>query len=370
MMTNSPQNAPLVDADGAERLLVGLVERYSPSGQEQPAVAFLVEQMRALGYRAEIDGVGNAVGSLGHGQHTILLLGHIDTVPGQIEVQCRDGLLYGRGSVDAKGPLAAFVVAAARVGARIGARIVVVGAVEEESATSKGARYLLDRVSPEVVVIGEPSAWDRVTVAYKGRLLVDYALSRETAHTAGPGTSVCEEAVAFWQRVSDDAAAYNTGRSRMFDQLSPSLRSINSQGDGFSETVRLTIGFRLPDQIDIDDLQSGLIDLARGASLRFRGRERAYRASKNTSLARAFIRAIRAAGGQPRFTVKSGTSDMNVVGPIWKCPILAYGPGDSCLDHTPHEHVDLDEYHRAIAVLEDVLADLTQSSEMGENGQG
>jgi [amino group carrier protein]-lysine/ornithine hydrolase len=53
--------------------------------------------------------------------------------------------------------------------------------------------------------------------------------------------------------------------------------------------------------------------------------------------------------------VKSGTSDMNVVGPQWKCPILAYGPGNSSLDHTPNEHLDLAEYQRAIAILAQVL---------------
>jgi LysW-gamma-L-lysine carboxypeptidase len=42
---------------------------------------------------------------------------------------------------------------------------------------------------------------------------------------------------------------------------------------------------------------------------------------------------------------------MNVVGPVWKCPILAYGPGDSTLDHTPHEHLNLVEYQQAIRIL-------------------
>ncbi len=46
---------------------------------------------------------------------------------------------------------------------------------------------------------------------------------------------------------------------------------------------------------------------------------------------------------------------MNVVGPVWNCPILAYGPGDSSLDHTPDEHLDLAEFRQAIAVLARVL---------------
>jgi LysW-gamma-L-lysine carboxypeptidase len=73
---------------------------------------------------------------------------------------------------------------------------------------------------------------------------------------------------------------------------------------------------------------------------------------------RALLWAIRAQGGRPRFKLKTGTSDMNVVGPIWKCPIVAYGPGDSSLDHTPDEHIDVKEFCRAILVLARALETL------------
>ena len=74
-------------------------------------------------------------------------------------------------------------------------------------------------------------------------------------------------------------------------------------------------------------------------------------------LVRSFLAAIRSVDStvQPGFVVKTGTSDMNVVGPIWRCPIVAYGPGDSALDHTPNEHLSLDEYWRAVLVLEAML---------------
>ena len=49
---------------------------------------------------------------------------------------------------------------------------------------------------------------------------------------------------------------------------------------------------------------------------------------------------------------------MNVVGPIWQCPIVAYGPGDSSLDHTPDEHLVITEYLRAIDVLQCVLEEI------------
>jgi len=338
--------------------LTGLVKKYSPSTQEENAVAYLVGCMAELGFRARVDGAGNAVGELGEGDYTLLLLGHIDTVPGFIDVRREGNTLYGRGTVDAKGPLATFVAAAARAGAQSGKRIIVVGAVEEEAATSKGACFLLDKLMPDAVVIGEPSRWDRLTVAYKGRLLIDYELTREIGHTAGPDGSACEGAFTFWQGVIERAAAYNTRRPRMFEQLAPSLRAMHSEDDGFRQTATLRVGFRLPQGIDIDALEHTIRDLAGDASLNFRGREVAYRASKSTPLARAFIKAIDAEGGSAQFKVKSGTSDMNVVGPVWNRPILAYGPGNSSLDHTPHEHINLEEYHRAIAVLARVLTEV------------
>ena len=120
----------------------------------------------------------------------------------------------------------------------------------------------------------------------------------------------------------------------------------------------MTLGFRLPQGIDVDELQCKMVSLGQDAEQSFRGREVAYRASKNTPLVRAFLRAIRQEGERPAFQVKSGTSDMNVVGPVWQCPILAYGPGDSSLDHTPHEHIELAEYRRAISVLTSALETL------------
>ncbi len=340
----------------AKALLEGLVSRYSPSSREHPAVVYLVKQMQALGFHTYIDGAGNAVGTVGAGPQTLLLLGHIDTVPGFIPVRQEGDRLYGRGAVDAKGPLATFVVAAARAQLGENQCIMVVGAVEEEAATSRGARFLLNHIpTPDAVIIGEPSGWDRVTVGYKGRLLMHYTLTRANHHSAGPEDSVCEAACAFWQKVTAHASPYNAEHSRMFEQLSPSLRHIHSERGPFTQTATLTVGFRLPPNIDIDALEATMETLAGDAALHFTSREVAFHGSKRTPLARAFIQALTEAGVRPLFKVKSGTSDMNVVGPRWGCPILAYGPGDSSLDHTPNEHISLSEYVRAIEVLTRVL---------------
>src|SRR5215204_4238078 len=107
----------------------------SVSGQEGQVARYLVDQMQSLGFHSYADDAGNAVGEAGAGPE-IVLLGHIDTVPGVVPVRIDNGNLYGRGSVDAKGPFATFVAAAARLIARgeMRARLVLIGAVEEEAA--------------------------------------------------------------------------------------------------------------------------------------------------------------------------------------------------------------------------------------------
>ena len=145
---------------------------------------WLVARMAERGFRASVDDAGNAVGEIGEGPTHVVLFGHIDTVPGEIAVRVERDELVGRGAVDAKGPLAAFVAAATKPIA--GLRVTVVGAVEEESPTSAGARHRATLPAPDWCVIGEPSGWDAVTVAYKGRLAERVALSRSARHGAAP----------------------------------------------------------------------------------------------------------------------------------------------------------------------------------------
>lgn len=389
-----------MDRHAAVELLRGLVAIPSLSRDEAEASAWLVDRMRAAGYeRALVDEAGNAVGEIGapDAARTLVLLGHIDTVPGRIPVRIESTpggeVLYGRGSVDAKGPLATFAAAGARLGpawARAcDMRVVVVGAVEEEAATSKGARFIASRFDgtrepvPSACVIGEPSHWHRITLGYKGRLLLDLVADQPTAHTAGPDASVAATVVDMWNWVAAYAADLNAGRDKAFEQLSPSLRRfITSTSDAMHDRVDAQIAWRLPPGFAIDafvvDLMAWTashlgaavptvapLSAAGGetvrfegtrtaAEFRFRGWEQPWRADRHNALVRSFLAAIRAAdpGAQPGFVFKTGTSDMNVVAPVWRCPIVAYGPGDSALDHTPNEHLPLDEYWRAVGVVE------------------
>jgi LysW-gamma-L-lysine carboxypeptidase len=340
--------------------LTGLVENYSPSGSEGDAVDWLVRRMKALNYsQAFADEAGNAVGVMGTGPNQIVLLGHIDTVAGEIPVHVEDGNLFGRGSVDAKGPLACFVDAAAQAGVAPGWQLIVVGAVEEER-DSKGARHAVSQYKPDFAIVGEPNRWDRISLGYKGSAWAKLSIQRAQAHTSSGEQTACEAAVDLWLAVKAHADSFNLDKKRTFDKILVTLRGLESGADGFEQWAKLNIGTRLPLDISPEDWYGKLQEIAGGAIVeRFGYAVPAWECEKNSPLVRALLGGIRSEGGTPNFVYKSGTADLNIVAPVWKCPAVVYGPGDSALDHTPNEHISLEEYRKAVNVLAAVLRKLT-----------
>lgn len=368
---------PTTDRD-AESLIEDLVRIESYSGLERRASEHLAGWLGERGFDAGVDRSDSAFARRGAHEPDrlaqLVLLGHIDTVPGTIEPRVEGGILHGRGSVDAKGPLCAFAVAATRAELPEGVELVVLGCTEEEAETSRGARHALSHYSPDAVIIGEPSAWNGITLGYKGRLLATYELTQPWAHSAGPEGSASDAAMDWWRRVMTHVGITNhepsigSGADRrrgIFDSLQATVHEVQSFNNGLTDSVRMHCGFRLPPDLHPDALETELrrcldeqgVDTR--PALHCIGRELAHRSPRNDACARALRASIRAEGGRPIDKVKTGTSDLNVVGPVWSCPIVAYGPGDSSLDHTPHEHLELAEYHRAIRVLTRAIETLT-----------
>ena len=358
--------------------LIGLVSRYSPSGQERGAVEWLVTRMKSLGYeKAFVDEAGNAVGVMGQGPKQVVLLGHIDTVPGEIKV-ARDNIsLYGRGSADAKGPLACFVDAVAKVGVQEGWQLVVIGAVEEER-DSEGARFVAERYKPDFAIVGEPNQWDRLALGYKGSAWANITVQRGQVHTASGEQTAAEAAVEAWLKIKEYVDSFNVDKQKMFDKLLPTLRGLDSASNDFEQCARLRVGVRLPAEVTPEDWYMKLNEIIsdshftplRSASGVLRKGDchfdierigfpvPAWECEKNTKLVRSFLSGIRSTGGEPRFVYKSGSADLNIVAPAWKCPAVVYGPGDSSLDHTPNEYIQWEDYRKAVAVLKAVLVTL------------
>lgn len=345
-----------VDESYAVQVLHDLVSVPSVSGSEHDAAGLFIEHATALGFDSHIDSAGNAVARLcGRGltRKCIALLGHIDTVRGHIPVRIENGILYGRGAVDAKGPLCAMLLGAASCGAPDGVEILVMGAIGEETIESPGARYLRDQFRPDACIIAEPSAWDAVTLGYKGRLVITATRRQDCSHSAGPDLSPSDVLLEWWRSVIDLIDTVNVGRQRVFDRVQATITAMRSDTDGHESYAQLQAGFRLPEHVKPDLIEQRLRLSASelGIDIEAAGHELAHATHRTDPVVRALSAAIRSEGGTPRHKLKTGTADLNVVAPAWRCPIAAYGPGDSSLDHTPREHISVDEYLRSIRVL-------------------
>ena len=345
---------------GARDLLIGAVSIPSVSGEEGAVAEYLRGWMAAHGFASHVDGAGNAVGERGAGPLTVALLGHIDTVPGDIPVRVEGERLYGRGSVDAKGSFCTFVAAVAALpeSALSRARFVCIGATEEEAPSSRGARHAAVQYAPDFVLIGEPSGWSGLTLGYKGRLVVRVRIEKDNFHTAGEGTSAADDLAEAWFRVRNWATPEED--RGIFDAVQATIQGLSARSDGLAQVAEGTFGLRLPPRLPPSDAEDALRALLADlpVTLTFLGHEAAVRHGRDNALTRALRVAIREHGGTPVFKVKTGTSDMNVVAGRWPVPTVAYGPGDSALDHTPNEHLDLAEYDRAVAVLTAALTRL------------
>jgi LysW-gamma-L-lysine carboxypeptidase len=134
---------------------------------------------------------------------------------------------------------------------------------------------------------------------------------------------------------------------------------MDSDSNDFEQWAKLKVGIRLPVEVSPEDWYVKLNEIAEGANVEPTGfAVPAWGCEKNTQLVRSFLSGIRSQGGEPRFVNKTGTADLNIVAPVWKCPAVVYGPGDSALDHTPNEHIDLEEYAKAVDVLSAALVKL------------
>ena len=329
-------------------LIEDMVSIYSPTGSEDGLVDFLIEWALEHGFKAYRDEVGNFVAEKGSGTE-VLLVGHVDTVPGQIEVRQEGRKLYGRGAVDAKGPLACFLEAAAAVDA---GRVRVIGAVDEEGG-SRGARHVLDRFGPEFIIVGEPSGWSNVTLGYKGRITLSYHRERGKVHSSSSEANGHEQAIDFYNELRSYTDGINRGKS-LFGQLGMKLVAVNTADDGSREHTDMVIDLRLPLDLDVATLKAFVNRIQGDAGVTYSHMEAPVRVGKGNRLVTSFMRAIRSNDGEVKFKLKSGTSDMNVL-QAYGVPMVTYGPGDATLDHTPDEHLDLDEYGRAVSVLTGVL---------------
>lgn len=327
----------------------------SVSRDEQELARFLLAEVRHPGVTGKIDDAGNIVFRKGSGPHTLLLLGHIDTVPHVWPVRTDAVGVSGRGVVDAKGSFVNFLHMLEDVEVPQHGSLLVIGAVEEEISTSKGAFFIRDHYAADAVIIGEPSGEDSLTLGYYGLFKLLITIRREQEHSAAKDSiSVIDELYGVVSEIRQRVSLIDP------DSLSSLIDIEHRQEQGYS-TAAGTLNFRISPAAGRSYKDRVDLNLDEGVEVEVLRATPGFANPRSDTLVKSFVRSFARHGKSIRYIKKRGTSDMNTLATTWEqVPMVAYGPGDSSLDHTNKEYLHHHEAKAARSILREAVSEWFQ----------
>jgi [amino group carrier protein]-lysine/ornithine hydrolase len=320
------------------------------------------DELASTGLNPRIDGAGNVVCEAGRGKVSLLLCGHMDTVPGELPIKFENRVIYGRGACDAKGPLLSLMFAFQDLAQTNLDWRIIFAAVTGEELMSVGLNELIhDNIRSDFAIFGEPGGLSKITVGYRGHLTVRLEVITPEVHASAPKltTNSAELTFAVYNAIK---AKLNAVNSESTESVSASLTQINS---GTSHNVipgrtTATIDVRTPVGISsqhvIEKVKEIPPEFARSnpdskINLDFGESTSAYRVRLDSPLVRALSRAILKSGEKPTMIMKSGTGDMNTYALEYGIDAVTYGPGDAKLSHTSEERVSVDEIFSCASII-------------------
>jgi succinyl-diaminopimelate desuccinylase len=301
----------------------------------------------------------------------------------------RDGRVYGRGTCDMKGGLAAAIVAVETLidsGLPLPGALEISGTVDEESGGYGGVHYLAERgwfSAPRVdhVIIPEPLNVDRVCIGHRGVWWAQIETHGRIAHGSMPFLGDC--AVRHMNAVLDRfesqllprLAARKTGMPVVPSGARHSTLNLSSSHGGLEEapggglpsacvpdSCRLVIDRRLLIEEDMQGVKDEVRELLDGlvrerAGFRYSMRDlfevKPSMTDRDGPVARHTAAAIRRVlGRDPQFVCSPGTYDqkhIDRVGKLKDC--IAYGPGILDLAHQPDEYVVIEDLVSSAMVM-------------------
>lgn len=331
----------------------------------------LVGTLESAGVDCEVDDAGNvlAVRDSGREGPHVVLNTHIDTVPPHVPFS-RDGdVIRGRGSCDAKGPLAAIL--AAFLDTDPGRGRVTLAVTPDEETNSTGAAALDFDLSSDYVIVGEPTELD-VCNAAKGRFQATVTVRGANAHAAEPEEGVNAVRAAGNLLAALDSFDDRDGRPDPSDLLgAPTLTPTTIEGGTATNQVPAECSF-------VVDRRSVPPETAEGfrSALEAHLRERAppevgvevALAERDTPFLAAFetpadselVRMLRgaSAGAVRPFEAATEASYFAEI-----APTVVFGPGsladdEGAVAHAPREYVQVNEVERAGEAIGETLTEL------------
>lgn len=340
----------------AVSLLQDLVRIPSESGKEEAVVGRLAEEMSALGLKPVVSG-RNVTALLDGGPGPLLLLNsHTDTVPvgsgwsrDPLAADIEDGRLYGRGSNDAKGCVAAMLqgaVAAFKDRAPKG-RVMLAFSCEEE-VLGQGLEKLLPTLpKPDAAVVGEPTGLSPA-VAQKGLLLLEVLASGRSAHAAWGGGVNAVEAAA--RDVLALARLAVPGEHPVLGKTSLHVTQIagGQRHNVIPDSCKLVVDIRTVPSVSPEDIIA-LVKRSVEGQVSVRSDRLG---SVETDPAHPIVKAALAANPSGRAYGSPTLSDWVFLKGI---PTVKAGPGDSTRSHTPDEYLETGELEAGVTFYEKLI---------------
>ena len=369
------------DAVALTRLLVRHDSRNPslvPGAPGESAVArALADVLRDWGFAAQLVETlpdrPNVIARIGPPDGgTLMLNGHIDTVGVEgmlhppFDAEERDGRMYGRGSADMKGGVAAMCAAAARAAGAGALRCqVIVTAVTDEEFESEGTRALIaSGIRADAAIVTEPT---RLTIApaHRGFAWIELTLRGRAAHGSRYDIGVDAIRHAALVLAELDVLEREVLTTRTHRLLGhPSLHASTIEGGIGWSTYPDRCVVRIERRTLPGESADGALVEVRDACERVRARGIPLEAdavllfsqgpsdvAEDAPVVRALARAMEDSGEEVAIAGLSAWTDAALLNDAG-IPAICYGPGDISLAHSATEWVPTAEIERAAAVLD------------------
>jgi succinyl-diaminopimelate desuccinylase len=316
--------------------------------------------------------VENLLATRGSSGPHFAFAGHLDVVPpgegwasGAFAPEIRGDLLYGRGAVDMKGAIAAFVAAAARVPADGTLSLIITG--DEEGPATFGTPKLIERMAqrgirPDFCLVGEPTSahrlGDTIKIGRRGSTVIWIDVPGKQGHVAYPhlADNPIPRLIAALAEI--DAVVLDSGN----DWFQASNIEVTDIFTGNPATNVIPGNARARLSVRFNDEQNGLDLIARIEAIVHRHAPAAQ--VKGTVYGEAFLTqpgalsalvagAIEARlGVSPELSTSGGTSDARYL--VKLCPVVEFGLINATM-HKLDEAVALADLLALADVYEEVL---------------
>jgi acetylornithine deacetylase len=367
------------DARALARALVR-VDSRNPSlvagGAGEGACASLLRQvLDGWGFRTELHAVAagrpNLVARIGGGGgRSVMFNGHLDVVGTEgmvhapFDAEERDGRLYGRGSADMKGGIAAMCSAAWHAAHEGLAGEIVIAAVADEEYESLGTRALIERgVRADVAVVTEPTRL-AIMPAHRGFVWVEVDVAGRAAHGSrwDIGVDAIRHAgllLAELDRIDEMVLPGRThpllGRGSLHASLIEGGIGLSTYPDRcVLKLERRTIPGETTGDVVAEVKRACAAIAARrpsfAAEVRLLGAQGPSDVAVDAPLVRGLEAALGSCGERPVIEGMSAWTDAALLNDAGM-PAVCFGPGDISLAHAAEEYIPLDEIDRATAVL-------------------